>query len=314
MEFAKSMKKNEGSIYASLRAQGCGQKSFSAVNVDPGIDVSFFNLEGESFSFLHRHNPYTVIVDLCKKGRIGWTMQNGDTLFAGENDFMIRNADNCAQSRVKLPLGFYSGISVSFDLSLIDTVFLQTIGADFSLDDIVKRFCIKAYAQSFAAEDFVSSIFNNLHDENLRSVKTIFKLNCYSLLAYLGAFQSFKHRELKLNSQIKVEKIRKIADFLKKDLQKRYTIANLSEIFGINPTTLQEAFKDITGQSVDDFVKEIKMNKAADLLAADSLSIGEIARKLGYMNQGKFSSAFKQRKGIGPLEYRKRIKKIFSKS
>ena len=307
------MAKSEGSVYASLRTQGCGQKSFSSISVDPGIEVSFFNLKGDSFSFSHRHNPYTVIVDLCKKGRIGWTMQNGDTLFAGENDFMIHSAGSCAQSRVKLPLGFYSGISVSFDLSLVDTVFLQKAGTDFSFDDIAKSFCTKEYAQSFAAEDFVTSIFNNLNDENLQSVKTIFKLNCYSLLAYLGAFCRFKHRKLKLNSQIKIEKIRKIADFLKNDLQKRYTIANLSEIFGMNPTTLQESFKDITGQTVDDFVKEIRMNKAMDLLSADSLSIGEIARKLGYMNQGKFSSAFKQRQGIGPLEYRKRIKKIFSK-
>ena len=60
-----------------------------------------------------------------------------------------------------------------------------------------------------------------------------------------------------------------------------------------------------------DFVKEIRMNRAADLLSDTSLSIGEIAHRLGYKNQGKFSSAFKQRQGIGPFEYRKRIKKIF---
>ena len=114
----------------------------------------------------------------------------------------------------------------------------------------------------------------------------------------MGYFERFKHRKLRLNSQIKTEKIRKIADFLKKDLQKRYTIADLSEIFGINSTSLQESFKDIIGQTVDDFVKEIRMNRAADLLSDTSLSIGEIAHRLGYKNQGKFSSAFKQRQGI----------------
>lgn len=308
------MAKSEGSVYASLRTQGCGQKSFSSISVDPGIEVSFFNLKGDSFSFSHRHNPYTVIVDLCKKGRIGWTMQNGDTLFAGENDFMIHSAGSCAQSRVKLPLGFYSGISVSFDLSLVDTVFLQKAGADFSFDDIAKSFCTKEYAQSFAAEDFITGIFNNLKDEKIQCVKSLFKLNCYSLLTYLGAFHHFKHSVLRLNSQIKIEKVRKVTDFLKKDLQKHYTIANLSEIFGINPTTLQESFKDITGQSIDVFVKGIKMNKAEELLADESLSIGEIAHRLGYMNQGKFSAAFKMRKGIAPLEYRKRIKNLFKEA
>lgn len=308
------MEKKKGSVYASLKTSGCGQKSFYSVSVDSGIEVSFFNLQGDSFSFSHKHRPYTLIVDFCRKGRIGWTMQNGDTFFAGENDFLIHNAGSCAQSRVKLPLGFYSGISLSFDLELIDTAFLQKIGTDFSLDDIVKSFCIKEYSQSFAAEDFVTGIFNNLKDEKIQCVKSLFKLNCYSLLTYLGAFHHFKHSVLRLNSQIKIEKVRKVTDFLKKDLQKHYTIANLSEIFGINPTTLQESFKDITGQSIDAFVKEIRMNKAEDLLEDESLSIGEIAHRLGYMNQGKFSTAFKMRKGIGPLEYRKRIKNLFKET
>ncbi|MCL1602603.1 AraC family transcriptional regulator [Succinatimonas hippei] len=305
------MEKKKGSVYASLKTSGCGQKSFYSVSVDSGIEVSFFNLQGDSFSFSHKHRPYTLIVDFCRKGRIGWTMQNGDTFFAGENDFLIHNAGSCAQSRVKLPLGFYSGISLSFDLELIDTAFLQKIGTDFSFDGIVKNFCLKEYSQSFAVEAFITGIFSNLQDENLQCVKPLFKLNCYSLLIYLGYFERFKHCKLRLNSQIKTEKIRKIADFIKKDLQKRYTIADLSEIFGINPTSLQESFKDIIGQTVDDFVKEIRMNRAADLLSDTSLSIGEIAHRLGYKNQGKFSSAFKQRQGIGPFEYRKRIKKIF---
>ena len=136
------MEKKKGSVYASLKTSGCGQKSFYSVSVDSGIEVSFFNLQGDSFSFSHKHRPYTLIVDFCRKGRIGWTMQNGDTFFAGENDFLIHNAGSCAQSRVKLPLGFYSGISLSFDLELIDTAFLQKIGTDFSLDDIVKSFCM----------------------------------------------------------------------------------------------------------------------------------------------------------------------------
>ena len=217
------MEKKKGSVYASLKTSGCGQKSFYSVSVDSGIEVSFFNLQGDSFSFSHKHRPYTLIVDFCRKGRIGWTMQNGDTFFAGENDFLIHNAGSCAQSRVKLPLGFYSGISLSFDLELIDTAFLQKIGTDFSLDDIVKSFCIKEYSQSFAAEDFVTGIFNNLKDEKIQCVKSLFKLNCYSLLTYLGAFHHFKHSVLRLNSQIKIEKVRKVTDFLKKDLQKHYT-------------------------------------------------------------------------------------------
>ena len=75
------MEKKKGSVYASLKTSGCGQKSFYSVSVDSGIEVSFFNLQGDSFSFSHKHRPYTLIVDFCRKGRIGWTMQNGDTFF-----------------------------------------------------------------------------------------------------------------------------------------------------------------------------------------------------------------------------------------
>ena len=61
--------------------------------------------------------------------------------------------------------------------------------------------------------------------------------------------------------------------------------------------------KSLTGQSPQDFVRDIKMKKAASLLQERKYSIGEIAYLTGYPNAKYFSTAFKKYYGCTPTEY-----------
>lgn len=64
-------------------------------------------------------------------------------------------------------------------------------------------------------------------------------------------------------------------------------------------------FKSIYGTSIAAHIREHRMEYAAQLLQNSNLSIADIASKVGYDSQSRFSSAFKKQYKMLPKEYRK---------
>ena len=89
------------------------------------------------------------------------------------------------------------------------------------------------------------------------------------------------------------------------NLQERPTIEELSKEYLINTATLKDTFKGIYGQPIGAYMKEYRIRQAADLLRQTQVSIAEIASQVGYENQSKFASAFRDIMKIAPAEYRK---------
>lgn len=90
-----------------------------------------------------------------------------------------------------------------------------------------------------------------------------------------------------------LDTIRRVHDLLTENLDRRYTIDELSRRFLINPSSLKEMFKAVYGKSLAAHIKEHRMELASELLRETGLSIAEIAERVGYENQSKFSAEFK---------------------
>ena len=99
--------------------------------------------------------------------------------------------------------------------------------------------------------------------------------------------------------------IKEIHEMLIKDLQRRYTVEELSQMYSINQTTLKTTFKSCYGQPIATYLKEYRIKRACELLSKTPLPISEIASKVGYENQSKFTQAFKMTVGVLPRDYRK---------
>ena len=95
-----------------------------------------------------------------------------------------------------------------------------------------------------------------------------------------------------------------IHDYLEANLDKHITIESLSKHFAVNPTTIKTVFKNTYGNSVAAHTKEHRMEKAASLLKESGLSIGEIAKAVGFRTQSKFTQAFKETYHVLPKDYR----------
>ncbi len=101
--------------------------------------------------------------------------------------------------------------------------------------------------------------------------------------------------------------IHDIHEYLVQHMDEKITIETLSHQFHINATTLKAVFKSVYGNSLAAHMKEHRMEFAAKLLLETGLSIAEIAGRVGYDSQSKFSSAFRSQYGVLPKEYRKNV-------
>ncbi|MEF3304698.1 AraC family transcriptional regulator [Paenibacillus sp. GYB003] len=83
------------------------------------------------------------------------------------------------------------------------------------------------------------------------------------------------------------------------------SLAQVSEEFGYNASYFSRAFKETFGVKLIDYVTRIRVDKAAELLRETSVSIQEIAERVGYTNALSFIRAFKKLTGTTPGHYRK---------
>lgn len=86
------------------------------------------------------------------------------------------------------------------------------------------------------------------------------------------------------------------------------SLQQCAERAGINPFDLSRMFKQITGINFIDYLIELRMEKAKELLADPGLRIQDIADKLRYTSLQGFMRAFKKSTGLTPGQYRTRLK------
>ncbi|MDF2724155.1 MAG: hypothetical protein K0Q59_3830 [Paenibacillus sp.] len=96
-------------------------------------------------------------------------------------------------------------------------------------------------------------------------------------------------------------------------LNNNYDDPNLSNTLLSKKSLLSEVyfrklFKEVYGQSPKQYIQNIRINKAKELLKFDYLTVTAIADMVGYPNVYHFSSAFKIQTGCTPTEYRSKDK------
>lgn len=72
----------------------------------------------------------------------------------------------------------------------------------------------------------------------------------------------------------------------------------------LSPSMLYRRIKEITHVGPNDFIKSIRLKRAAQLLASDALRISEVAEQVGFMDVRYFSTCFKKEFGVTPSQYR----------
>jgi AraC family transcriptional regulator, regulatory protein of adaptative response / methylphosphotriester-DNA alkyltransferase methyltransferase len=67
---------------------------------------------------------------------------------------------------------------------------------------------------------------------------------------------------------------------------------------------LQRAYAEIGNSTFRDHLTEVRMRKAAEMLATRSLTVREVAHRVGYRQPAQFAKAFRRYQGVAPSDYR----------
>lgn len=82
------------------------------------------------------------------------------------------------------------------------------------------------------------------------------------------------------------------------------TLDSAADLVHLNPFYLSKYFKEKTGENFSDFVLQVKMKKALELLNQVSYKTCDISRLLGYSSPKNFTRTFKRYYGFTPSHYR----------
>lgn len=91
-----------------------------------------------------------------------------------------------------------------------------------------------------------------------------------------------------------------------KDYQTEWTLKMMGDQLHLNPVYFGQLFKKETGKSFLQYVNQLRVKKAQQLLLNSPQNINEISEALGYNNTNYFSKIFKKLNGLTPKEFREK--------
>ncbi len=85
----------------------------------------------------------------------------------------------------------------------------------------------------------------------------------------------------------------------------------ITDHFGLSVTYLNQLFKQELGMTIKQYISEMRMERAEQLLTQTYETVDEIAAKCGYSNGNYFAKAFRENRKMSPTDYRKMMEKRY---
>ncbi|MEG1524351.1 MAG: AraC family transcriptional regulator [Clostridia bacterium] len=147
----------------------------------------------------------------------------------------------------------------------------------------------------------IGEIFNERESAQPGSVEAV--------VSYISAFLSLLLQKLNFDGESAGHSwtnkiVCELKDHIKEHLDSSLSLQDLSNLVSLSPNYLCKLFKQVTGETITNYIQDIKINKSVEYLANPSLSLSEIAEMLGFYDQFHFSKVFKSFTHMSPSEYR----------
>lgn len=268
----------------------------------PGITLSRIQAQGEE-TLAPDKDQEGILLHYCQSGQIGWRVPTAIHLAPG--DFLLTSRNLLGEAT--LPGGDYRGWMLRLDRETLEQDPPEPlVGSGMTGKALLARYSPGGKPIPFTAEPDLRQIFESLSGGPEQYLLTFRKIKALELLVLLAAGEGSREKRLTEYPAEQVEIIRQVHDRLTGNLSERCSIEELSRQYLMNPTTLKQMFKTIYGTSIAAHIREHRMEAAAGLLARTDMSIADIAQRVGYDSQSRFSAAFKEHYGMLPKEYRRK--------
>jgi len=90
----------------------------------------------------------------------------------------------------------------------------------------------------------------------------------------------------------------------------RLSLSRLAGAVGVHPATLARSFRHRFGCSVGEYVRRLRIERAARQLGGTDLPLAEIALAAGFSDQSHFCNVFRRQTGMPPSAYRRAVRSV----
>lgn len=282
-----------------------GDATMTAYSVFPGVQVVYNSVHMDCFDLGSATKGTLIEIQHCREGRIEQAFE--DELFyltPGDLSVAIRSQ---SVDRYDFPLCHYHGLTIAIDADVAPQCFSQFLeGVQVRPLEMARRLCQGRHSFIARARDYVAHIFSELYSIPEAMKAGYLRVKLLELLMVLDGVEPGESKAPQAAlSRVQVALAKQVAGYLAQRLDTHVTIAELSRRFGASDTHLKQAFKGVYGVPIYSYLRILKMQSAAQMLIHGERSVAEIASEVGYVNQSKFSAAFRDVMGESPSEYRK---------
>lgn len=294
------------SIYRSQ--DSTGDCEITVYPVFSGIELVYYDVHMQSCDIDLANGREMLIITHCQEGRIEFEYKNGEYLYLASGDLSIqKNTENIRHRYC--PLSHYHGVSVTIDMNRVPRCFSCILDDVFvSPEELEMKFCSEKPYSIMRENISIEHIFSELYSvpENIR--KGYHKVKVLELLLFLSGLEyKGESEERRYFSRSQVTAAKEAKKYLLAHLDEHITITELADMLGISSTSLKICFKGVYGDTINGYITNCKMQKAASLLKNTDKSVLEIAGIVGYNNGSKFAGAFRRVMNKSPNEYRKSL-------
>ena len=106
-------------------------------------------------------------------------------------------------------------------------------------------------------------------------------------------------------SKAELSRITDLGDLIRKNISRRPSIEELANMIGVSQSKLQIGVKYLHGRTVNQFVTNIRLEVARELIQNTDMNQSEICYHIGFSSRSHFTKIFEERFGKVPSEYKK---------
>jgi YesN/AraC family two-component response regulator len=165
-------------------------------------------------------------------------------------------------------------------------------------------------------EQMITSLINNVvqeygqkqayHEENLQHLVT--------LLLNILARNASDSTGMATNGQDAEPLINRMLLHIRQHISdaEKLRVDYLASYFNLSANYVGEYFRKLTGESLQHYITQYKINMVQQRLAFSTLTISQIAGELGFTDESHLGRQFRKHSGVSPLEYRKNARLVGS--
>ena len=176
------------------------------------------------------------------------------------------------------------------DMIVSGYIILGRIRPSESIDDIYPNIAwLDADKESFCKSYLKISYFNQSQIESIFNLLSNILFDSAITIVYDGPLQS-------------------VVEYIHQNITQNLSISTLCKVSHTSKNTLYRLFKETFDCTINEYITEIRVNKAKYLLENTSMSVQEIGESVGAEDPAHFCRLFKKRVGTSPISYRKDVR------